>query len=87
MQLALLAKIGGIVFKNKWHFLKSIIGDFCSSAQKYNAQFFDHNSHMPNLITLLACQVDHFYELLAIKLLFYIILLKAHKALLKYSFN
>ena len=36
-----------------WAILKSIIGDFLSTAQKHNAQFLEHNSLMPNVAYLL----------------------------------
>ena len=43
-KLAFLAVYGGIILA----ILKSIIGDFLSTAQKHNAQFLEHNSDMPN---------------------------------------
>ena len=44
-KLALLANYGGIILA----ILKSIIGDFLSTAQKHNAQFLEHNSLMSDL--------------------------------------
>ena len=44
-ELASLANYGGIILR----ILKSIIGDFLSTAQKHNAQFLEYNyySFMP----------------------------------------